>query len=236
MKKNVFVLAILCCMTLMANAGVAKYCMSYSDFVAGKWKSVDELSTANQAVQIKAEDNQVRFKTGDKAADEVLKKEAFAVMYGDNLYVNCHNLRNDGISLDITGYTQAVRYDRDKVCVMAYKDNTLTSVLGLGLSVASIFVDNTAVRIGMNVGAAGCDVSNEYLSGAVCYLVDHDADEKGKIATTRIDDNFMEQLLHNDANLLKKYNAISSKHNRQAAANVLPILMEKGLVKTNALN
>jgi hypothetical protein len=65
--------------------------------------------------------------------------------------------------------------------------------------------------------------------------VDHDADEKGKIATTRIDDNFMEQLLHNDANLLKKYNAISSKHNRQAAANVLPILMEKGLVKTNAL-
>ena len=62
------------------------------------------------------------------------------------------------------------------------------------------------------------------------------ADEKGKIATTRIDDNFMEQLLHNDANLLKKYNAISSKHNRQAAANVLPILMEKGLVKTNALN
>jgi hypothetical protein len=129
--------------------------MSYSDFVAGKWKSVDELSTANQAVQIKAEDNQVRFKTGDKAADEVLKKEAFAVMYGDNLYVNCHNLRNDGISLDITGYTQAVRYDRDKVCVMAYKDNTLTSVLGLGLSVASIFVDNTAVRIGMNVVPQG---------------------------------------------------------------------------------
>ena len=41
MKKSVFVLAIICFMTLTAQADVAKYCMSYSDFVAGNWKSVD---------------------------------------------------------------------------------------------------------------------------------------------------------------------------------------------------
>ena len=44
MKKSVFVLAIICFMTLTAQADVAKYCMSYSDFVAGNWKSVDELT------------------------------------------------------------------------------------------------------------------------------------------------------------------------------------------------
>ena len=43
----------------------------------------------------------------------------------------------------------------------------------------------------------------------------------------------MENLLSDDAPLFGKYMAVKSKHNRQSAANVLPILMEKGLVAGN---
>ena len=238
MKKTVFALVLFCCLSMMAQAEVAKYCMTYTDYVAGNWKSVDELTQGRtkQACRLKSNNNQFYFRTGDKVADKMLKKEAFAVMYGDQLFVNCRNLRVNDCPLDISGYTQAVRYDNDKVCVMAYKNNDASFLLALGLDVASIFVDNKAVRIGMQIGAGGLWVGNEYLSRAVCYLVDSDANAKGKIATTRMNDKFMENLLNDDASLLEKYMAVNNKHNRQAASNVLPILMEKGLVVTKGIN
>ena len=110
MKKNVFVLALFCCLSAMAQAQVVKYCMSYSDFVADNWKSVDELTggRTKQACQMKTIDNQVRLRTGDKEADKILKKEVFAVMYGNDLLVNCHNLRNNDIVLDAPMATSSV--------------------------------------------------------------------------------------------------------------------------------
>ena len=59
MKKNVFVLALFCIVSMMANAEVAKYCMSYDDFVAGNWKSVDELTAGRtqQVCQMKSGDH-----------------------------------------------------------------------------------------------------------------------------------------------------------------------------------
>ena len=237
MKKNVFFLFLFCCLSMMAHAEIAKYCMSYSDFVAGNWKSVDELTQGRtkQACQMKFNNNQFRFKTGDKVADKLLKKEAFAVMYGEHIYVNCRNLRVNGTYLDISGYTHAVCYGKDKLCVMAYKNHDASFLLGLGLGLAGCFVDNTALKVGMEVGSIGLWVGNEYLSRAVCYLVDSDAQPDGKIATTRMNDDFMEKLLNNDAPLLEKYKAAGNKHNRQSASNVLPILMEKGLVSTSAV-
>lgn len=119
MKKNVFVLALFCIVSMMANAEVAKYCMSYDDFVAGNWKSVDELTA---------------------------------------------------------GRTQ-------QVCQMKSGDH------------------------------------------GVFYF---------KTAITRINDDFMDQLLANDTPLLERYKAVKAKYNRQSAANILPILMEKGLVESAA--
>lgn len=90
----------------MAQAQVVKYCMSYSDFVAGNWKPVEELTggRTKQACQMKTIDNQVRLRTGDKEADRILKKQVFAVMYGNELLVNCRNLRYNESCLDATGY------------------------------------------------------------------------------------------------------------------------------------
>jgi hypothetical protein len=56
-----------------------------------------------------------------------------------------------------------------------------------------------------------------------------------KTAITRINDEYMEKLLVNDAPLLERYKAVKAKHNRQSAGNILPILMEKGLVESAAI-
>ena len=232
MKKSIYFIALFCCLALTAQAEVAKYCMSYNDFVAGNWKSVDDLTEGRtkRVCQIKDCKKQIRFKTGDKIADKVLKKEAFAVKVGDQLFVNCRNLRNNQMRLDISGYTQAVRFDNDKICVMAHKDNNAMILLSLGADIAGCFIDNTIVRTSMWAGSSALWITNEVLSGKVCYLVDGNTDEKGMIAATRMNDLFMENLLSNDTPLLERYKAVTNKHNRQSAANVLPILIEKGLV------
>ena len=237
MKKNVFVLVLFSCLTLMAQAQVAKYCMTYTDFVAGKWNSVDDLTMGrtSQACQIKTYKNQVRFKTGDKVADKVLKHQVFAVMYGDQLFVNCRTLRNGGASLDVSGYTQAVCYDNDKVCVLAYKRNDVAFALELGTEIVGFMVDNKALSVGLLVGSGAIGFYNENMKTMACYLVDGNTND-GKYTATRINDSFMENLLSNDASLLGKYKAINGKRSRQSAANVLPILMEKGVVAMNTKN
>ena len=57
MRKLLFVL--LCCLALSAQAQVAYYCMTYSDFVNNNWKPIEELTEgrSDQAVQIKYQDN-----------------------------------------------------------------------------------------------------------------------------------------------------------------------------------
>ena len=232
MKKNVFVLMVLCCVSLMAKAEVAKYCMSYADYVAGNWKSVDELTEGRtkQVCQIKSDEHCVYFKTGDKMSDQILKKEAFAVMYGNQLYVNCRNLRDNDVCLETSKYVQAVRYGDDKLCVMAYKTNGLLLLADVGCFVSSVFVQNTWVSLGLAAGSVGAGIANDKLSEFACYLIDRNANAKGKIPITRINDEFMENLLSDDAPLLERYKAVKTKHSRQSAANVLPILMEKGLV------
>ena len=237
MKKNVFVLALFCIVSMMANAEVAKYCMSYDDFVAGNWKSVDELTAGRtqQVCQMKSGDHGVfYFKTGDKQSDELLKKDAFAVMYGQQLFVNCRNLRYKDVSLETSKYVQAVRYDKDKLCIMSYRTDGLTALASVGTLVGGILVDDKALSLTLLGTSIGCGIANNKLSDLACFLVDSGANEKGKTAITRINDDFMDQLLANDAPLLERYKAVKAKHNRQSAANILPILMEKGLVESAA--
>ena len=234
MKKNIFVLALFCFLSMMANAEVAKYCMSYEDFVADNWKSLDELTAGRtkQVCQIKSGDHGVYyFKTGDKQSDKLLKKEAFAVMYGQQLFVNCRTLGNNG-ALETSKYVQAVRYDKDKLCILAFKTDGVTAVAAFGTAAAGLFAGNTAARLGFTSSSIALGIANESLSNLKCYLVDGSVNEKSKTTVTRINDEFMAELLADNAPLLERYNAIKAKHNRQSAANILPILMEKGLVES----
>lgn len=236
MIKKVLVSALLCIVSMGAFAEVAKYCMSYEDFVAGNWKSVDELTAGRtqQVCQMKTGDHCVYFKTGDKESDQVLKKEAFAVMYGKQLFVNCRNLRYNDVGLETSKYVQAVRYGKNKLCIMSYRTDGLTALASLGTLVAGIVVDDKVLGLGLLGASIGCDIANNKLSDLACFLVDSGANEKGKTAITRINDDYMEKLLANDSKLLNRYKAVNTKHSRQSAANILPILMEKGLVETVA--
>ena len=109
-------------------------------------------------------------------------------------------------------------------------------MLELGTAVAGCLVDSKALSAGLWVTSGAIGFYNENMKTMACYLVDGSTTEKGKINATRINDSFMESLLASDAPLLEKYKAISGKRSRQSAANVLPILMEKGVVAMHAVN
>lgn len=236
MKKNVFILALFCCLSLMAKAELVKYCMSYGDYVAGKWTPIEDLTQGRtkQAVQMKCDNNEFKFKTGDKQADAFIKKQVFAIMYGEQVYVNCRNLRENDIILESSSYTPAFKYGTDKLCIAVYHINDTAFLASLGADVAWFFVD-TPARIALDVAQVGLILSRDKLNSYRCYLIDTDANAKGRYPVTRMNDKFMEQLLADDAPTLEKYKAINSKRNRQSAANILPVLMEKGLIAQNAI-
>lgn len=72
---------------------------------------------------------------------------------------------------------------------------------------------------------------NKLMERHVLYLLDKGPNEKGKIRMTRINDAFMEQLLRNDPITFEQYHGNQKKGDRQSAANILPILVKKGLIQ-----
>lgn len=228
-----FMLAVLLMVAGTVSAQVdAKYCMTYDDFVNNRWTPIESLvgGRTKQMVQIKFDCNQYKVKTGDKEADAVLKKQAFAVEYGGHLYVNCRNLRCNGVVIDVLGYAQAYRFENNKLMVVAYHVSTGAFLAGVAADVVSVTTP-ASVAIPSMVGSAAIWMSMDSMSSYRCYILDSGANEKGKTEVTRITDEVMSQILSSDQPLLERYMAVSSKKNRQSASNILPILMEKKLIK-----
>ena len=213
--KKFAMMMMACCMPMMMMAQSVQYCMTYGDYKAGHWTAVDDLvgGRTEQMPQIKWDDTEYKIKTGDKEADKKLKKEVLAIKAGKQIYVNCRNLREDDVILESSNYVQGYPYDGNKLIVAVYHINDGAFLLGLGADVASFFTP----------------LGNQ-LNSFRCYVIDTDANEKGRYPVTRIDDEYMEKVLANDAHLLARYKAVSKKRDRQSASNVLAILTEKGLV------
>ena len=230
MKKLMIIL--LGCLPMMLHAQNAKFCKSYSDFVANRWTPVESLTEGktDQMCQIKFTDDQFKFSTGDKEADEILKKDVLVVEYMGHLYVNCRNLRCNDIVLDVSNYAQAYRYEGNKLCVVANWINggaVLASLAGDVVSIAAPLPVAVPAEVASDVIWLNMDKFNSYR----CYYLDQDANSKGKTAVVRINDEFVEKVLANDHALLERYNAVEKKNARQSAANILPALKEKGLIK-----
>ena len=96
-----------------------KYCKSYEDFKADQWTEIDTvyLDGHSKSHQLWMGGNDYKLTTGDKAQDEIIKKEAFAVICKDTIYVNCRNLRFENTGFG-NGYTKGYRYDGDKLCIV----------------------------------------------------------------------------------------------------------------------
>ena len=124
---------------------------------------------------------------------------------------------------------QGYPYDGNKLIVAVYHINDGAFLLGLGADVASFFTP-LGTSIALDGVSAAIWLGRNQLNSFRCYVIDTDANEKGRYPVTRIDDEYMEKLLANDAHLLARYKAVSKKRDRQSASNVLAILTEKGLV------
>ena len=231
MKKLVVMMMVSCLPTMMM-AQPAKYCMTYSDYKAHNWNTIESLVNGRSEMipQIKMDESDIKVKSGDKEVDRILKKEVFAITFGKQLYVNCRNLRCKDIILDTQNYVQAYPYAGNKLLIAVYHINNGAFLMGLGADVASVFTP-IGPSIALRSTSTALWLSRKKLDSHRCYLIDTDANEKGRYPVTRIDDDFMAKLLANDAHLLARYNAVSNKKDRQSASNVLAVLTEKGLVE-----
>jgi hypothetical protein len=110
---------------------------------------------------------------------------------------------------------------------------TLSDVLDLvniGLDVALIATGK--YTLGSLFLAADLLLTNEDLmENHILYLLDKGPNAKGKILMTRINDQFMEKLLRDDPATFEQYYGRNKKGSRQSAANILPILVKKGLIE-----
>ena len=231
MKKLVVMMMVSCLPTMMM-AQPAKYCITYSDYKAHNWNTIESLVNGRSEMipQIKMDESDIKVKSGDKEVDRILKKEVFAITFGKQLYVNCRNLRCKDIILDTQNYVQAYPYAGNKLLIAVYHINDGAFLLGLGADVASIFTP-LGPSIALQTASTALWLNRSKLNSYRCYLIDTDANEKGRYAVTRIDDAYMTKLLSDDAHMLARYNAVSSKRERQSASNVLAVLTEKGLVE-----
>lgn len=221
------------CGTLISQAQKnVRYCMTYEDFVANRWIPIDSLTAGKtkQMCQLKFNDDQYTLKTGDKECDKILKNDVLAVEYAGHLYVNCRNLRCNDIPLDVSNYAQAYRYGEKKICVVAHWINGAALLAAVAGDVATV-VAPLPVAAPSFVVSEGLWLNMDKLNSYRCYILEGGANAKGKIAVTRITDEFMEKELANDKALLERYQAYEKKKGRQSAANILPVLMEKGLIK-----
>ena len=230
--KKFFVMMMVSCLPTMMIAQPAKYCMTYSDYKTHNWNTIESLVDGRSEMlpQIKMDETDYKVKSGDKATDRILKKEVFAISFGKNLYVNCRNLRCNDIILDTQQYVQAYPYAGNKLLIAVYHINDGAFLLGLGADVASVFTP-IGPSIALKSASAALWLNRSKLNSYRCYLIDTDANEKGRYPVTRIDDDYMTNLLSDDAHMLARYNAVSSKRDRQSASNVLAVLTEKGLVE-----
>ena len=230
--KKFFVMMMVSCLPTMMMAQPAKYCMTYSDYKTHNWNTIESLVNGRSEMipQIKMDETDYKVKSGDKATDRILKKEVFAISFGKNLYVNCRNLRCKDIILDTQQYVQAYPYAGNKLLIAVYHINDGAFLLGFGANVASIFTP-LGTSIALQTASTALWLNRSKLNSYRCYLIDTDANEKGRYPVTRIDDDYMTNLLSDDAHMLARYNAVSSKRDRQSASNVLAVLTEKGLVE-----
>lgn len=232
--KRVAVFGALCLAVLTMQAQT-KVCMNYADFKSGQWKAYESLTEDKKpdSCEVKYDGVDFTFKTNDKEVNSILKKNVFMVSLDGQLFINNRTLRDDnGAVLPINNYARALPYKDGKLCVVCYKV-TLGDVLdlvGVGLDIALIATGSYTA--GSLFLAADLLLTNDKLmEHHVLYLLDKGPNDKGKIILTRMNDQFMEKLLRDDPTTYEQYYGKNNKGSRQSAANILPILVKKGLIE-----
>ena len=227
------VVVLLCGFSLTAQAQTM-FCTSYADYKAGNWKPYEDLIPGKEpdSIRVKYNGQDFTLKTSDKEVNKVIKHDVFLMSLDKQLFVNQHMLRDeDGNILPVNNYLRALPYKGGKLCVVSYK-----VTLGDVLDLVNIGLDITLLATGHTTWGSiflATDLlltNDKLMEHHILYLIDKAPNEKGKIVMTRLNDQFMEQLLRNDPVTYEQYYGRGSKGDRQSAANILPILVKKGLI------
>ena len=222
--------ASLWCISVQAQS--VSYCLNYGSYVDGIWQSIDSLTRGHndQEPRLVYKNGGYRFESGVEKIDRVISYNVLAIQYGKRLYVNCRNLRGkrDFVISDPT-FAQGYRYDNDKLVVAVYHYNSTAFGVIIG-PVPLVFSPGKPAQIEFTDDGVTPWISYDTMNDFRCYLIDSIANKEGHYIVTRLDDKFMEELLKDDQELLKRYKSVKKKKIRQSASNILPILMDKGLV------
>lgn len=207
-----------------------KICMSFDDFKANNWKSIESIT--KDSCRLKYDGMEFTIKTDDKEANRVIKKEAFMMSLDRQLFINTRTLRDgDGNVLPVSNYARAIPFKGGKLCVVCYHVtlSDLLDMVNIGLDIGLLATGHTTW--GTIFLATDLLLANDNLmQNHVLYLIDNGPNEKGKINMTRMNDQFMEKLLRDDPVTYQQYYGRSKKGERQSAANILPILVKKGYI------
>ena len=233
--RTIKLLMMTMCLAAATAQAQVKVCMNYADFKADKWKPYTDLIEGKEpdSCRVKYDGTDFTFKTSDKEVNKVIKHDVFLMSVDNQLFANQRMLRDeDGNILPVNNYLRALPYKGGKLCVVSYKV-TLGDVLDLvniGLDVALLATGHTTW--GTIFLATDLLLTNdELMEHHILYLIDKEPNAKGKIQMTRINDQFMEKLLRDDPVTYEQYYGRGKKGDRQSAANILPILVKKGLIQ-----
>ena len=151
----------------------------------------------------------------------------------NQLFINQRTLRDeDGVILPVNNYLRALPYKDDKLCVVSYHTTfgDLLDLVNIGLDIALLATGHTtwgSIFLATDLLLTNDDLMEHH----VLYLLDKGPNAKGKVIMTRINDQFMEKLLRDDPVGFELYFSRGTKGQRQSAANILPILVKRGLIQ-----
>ena len=193
------------------------YFLTLDELVSNNWHPLDTIMTTQHSKnhQLWWGGNDYVLTTGDSRVDKVLKKNAFAAMQGDTLYVNCRNLRYEKTGFG-NGYTRAMRIGEH-------------SVLFVNKMIGRSARNSVALTSVMFGGIAGAISASGYNKQQVCYLISWGADDKGHINIRLLDDDLIEQMLKEHPDLWLEYRAEQDDSKRILAKRVVPLLEKAGL-------
>ncbi|MCR4583697.1 MAG: hypothetical protein K5764_09140 [Prevotella sp.] len=232
--KTVKLLFVMLCFAATVQAQV-EVCMSYDDYKADQWKPYETLTEDRKpdSCRIKYDGTEFTIRTDDKEINQMIKKDIFMMSVDGQLFINSKPLRDeDGCVLPINRYTRAMPYKDGKLLVISYHV-TLGSVLDLvniGLDIGLLATGHYTAG-GLFLAADLLLTDDNLMESHVLYLIEKGPNAKGKYVMTRINDQYMEKLLRDDPVTFAKYQGRGSKGERQSAANILPILVQKGMIE-----
>ncbi len=194
------------------------YCCSYEELMGNQWKALDNIySDINgQGRKLWFGNNDYRLTTENDSIDKVLKKEAFAIMKKDELYVNCRKLVRSNVRFK-GGYARAWRSDNDEIIFV-------NEVIG---KEAQLWQTSSNMLAG---SGGNFTYSSNQIRHRVCYLISDGSNGKEYTEAILIDDALMDKLLEGHNDLYAEYYSEEQKSNRMLAKHVFPILMKAGVL------